>query len=54
MRLWPGSVGIVAMETVMKTLVVTGGSTGIGAATAQAFVAHGWQVLSLARRACPV
>lgn len=38
----------------MKTLVVTGGSTGIGAATAQTFLAAGWQVISLARRPCPV
>jgi len=54
MRLGPRSVGVVAMEAHMKTLIVTGGSTGIGAATAQIFVANGWQVLTLARRPCPV
>lgn len=39
---------------VPRTLVVTGGSTGIGAATAAAFVRAGWSVVSLARRPCPV
>jgi len=42
------------MEAHMKTLVVTGGSTGIGAATARTFLAAGWQVISLSRRPCPV
>jgi NAD(P)-dependent dehydrogenase (short-subunit alcohol dehydrogenase family) len=37
-----------------RTLVVTGGSTGIGAATAAAFSQAGWSVVSLARRPCPV
>jgi NAD(P)-dependent dehydrogenase (short-subunit alcohol dehydrogenase family) len=37
-----------------RTLVVTGGSTGIGAATAAVFHAAGWSVVSLARRPCPV
>jgi 3-oxoacyl-[acyl-carrier protein] reductase len=37
-----------------RTLVVTGGSTGIGAATAAAFLRSGWSVVSLARRPCPV
>jgi NAD(P)-dependent dehydrogenase (short-subunit alcohol dehydrogenase family) len=36
------------------TLVVTGGSVGIGAATAQAFANAGWKVVCLARRPCPV
>ncbi len=37
----------------MKHLVITGGSTGIGRATAEAFLAHGWRVTSLSRRPCP-
>jgi NAD(P)-dependent dehydrogenase (short-subunit alcohol dehydrogenase family) len=37
-----------------RTLVVTGGSTGIGAATAAVFLQAGWKVLSLSRRPCPV
>jgi NAD(P)-dependent dehydrogenase (short-subunit alcohol dehydrogenase family) len=37
-----------------RTLVVTGGSTGIGAATAAAFHAAGWAVVALSRRPCPV
>ena len=36
------------------TLVITGGSTGIGAATAHRFIGAGWRVISLARRPCPV
>jgi 3-oxoacyl-[acyl-carrier protein] reductase len=47
-------VGVVEVEGIMKTLIVTGGSTGIGAATAQTFLAAGWQVISLSRRPCPV
>jgi 3-oxoacyl-[acyl-carrier protein] reductase len=35
------------------TLIVTGGSTGIGRATAARFLREGWRVFSLARRACP-
>ncbi len=38
----------------MSTLVITGGSAGIGAATAAAFRGAGWKVVSLARRPCPV
>ncbi len=38
----------------MKTMVVTGGSAGIGAAAARLFREAGWQVISLARRPCPV
>lgn len=41
-------------STTARTLVVTGGSTGIGAATAATFVRAGWKVVSLARRPCPV
>ena len=37
-----------------KTLVVTGGSVGVGAATASAFALAGWKVVSIARRPCPV
>lgn len=33
----------------MKTLLITGGSSGIGLATVQLFVAHGWQVYELSR-----
>lgn len=33
----------------MKTLVLTGGSSGIGLATVQLFAQHGWQVFELSR-----
>jgi 3-oxoacyl-[acyl-carrier protein] reductase len=35
-------------------LVITGGSAGIGAATALRFREAGWQVINLSRRPCPV
>ncbi len=38
----------------MKTLVITGGSSGIGLATAQAFLDDGYQVVNLSRRKCPL
>ena len=38
----------------MKKAIITGASSGIGAATARKFLAADYQVLSLARRACPV
>jgi 3-oxoacyl-[acyl-carrier protein] reductase len=46
--------GVVAVEAIMKTMVITGGSAGIGAAAARLFHQAGWQVFSLARRPCPV
>jgi len=42
------------MSVARPTLVVTGGSSGIGSATAQAFKDAGWRVICLARRPCPV
>jgi len=40
-----------SLETKMtKTILVTGASSGIGAATAQKFLAEGWNVAMLARR----
>lgn len=38
----------------MKWLIITGASRGIGLATAEAFLAAGWQVISLARTFCPL
>ena len=37
----------------VKLAVVTGGSAGIGLATAQAFLAAGYKVATLSRRPCP-
>lgn len=34
-----------------KRVVVTGASSGIGAATARLFASHGWEVIAVARRA---
>lgn len=38
----------------MKTILITGASSGIGHATAQTFLANGWRVGCLARRAEPL
>ncbi|HLN49396.1 MAG TPA: SDR family oxidoreductase [Steroidobacteraceae bacterium] len=38
----------------MKRVVLTGASSGIGLATAQAFVEEGYEVISIARRPCPL
>jgi 3-oxoacyl-[acyl-carrier protein] reductase len=38
----------------MKYMLVTGGSAGIGAATAERFVESGYSVINLSRRDCPV
>jgi 3-oxoacyl-[acyl-carrier protein] reductase len=38
----------------MKYMLVTGGSAGIGAATARRFVEAGYGVINLSRRDCPV
>lgn len=38
----------------MKTAIITGASVGIGRATAAAFLASGYHVFNLSRRACPL
>jgi 3-oxoacyl-[acyl-carrier protein] reductase len=38
----------------MKAAIITGASVGIGQATAEAFLAEGYQVFNLSRRACAV
>jgi 3-oxoacyl-[acyl-carrier protein] reductase len=38
----------------MKRVVLTGASSGIGLATAQAFLGEGYEVISIARRPCPL
>lgn len=38
----------------MKTLVITGGSSGIGKATASLFAERGWRVFELSRHGLPV
>jgi NAD(P)-dependent dehydrogenase (short-subunit alcohol dehydrogenase family) len=38
----------------MKRVLLTGASSGIGLATAEAFLGRGYEVISLARRACPL
>ena len=37
----------------MKLLIITGASSGIGLACAQAFLADGYSAINLSRRACP-
>lgn len=38
----------------MQTIVITGGSSGIGLATVRLFAAKGWQVFALSRHAVPL
>ena len=38
----------------MKLLVITGASSGIGLACAEAFIASGYQVVNISRRPCPI
>ena len=38
----------------VKRVVMTGGSSGIGLATAQAFLDDGYEVISISRRDCPL
>ncbi len=42
------------MEKHMKTLLITGASSGIGLHTAQKFLANDFEVVNLSRRRCPL
>ena len=42
------------MEATLKLAIVTGASAGIGLATAERFLDHGYSVVNLSRRPCPL
>ena len=42
------------MEATLKLAIVTGASAGIGLATAEKFLDHGYEVVNLSRRPCPL
>ena len=42
------------MEATLKLAIVTGASAGIGLATAEKFLDHGYAVVNLSRRPCPL
>ena len=42
------------MKARARLLIITGASTGIGEATAQLFLAQGYEVVNVSRRPCPV
>ena len=42
------------LDIAVRVLVITGASAGIGTATAAVFLAHGYTVVNLSRRPCPV
>lgn len=41
-------------SAIVKLLIITGASAGIGTATAEAFLEAGYEVVNLSRRPCPV
>lgn len=46
--------GALVMEVTLKLAIVTGASAGIGLATARRFLQHGYSVVNLSRRVCPL
>ena len=46
--------GPLGMEATLKLAIVTGASAGIGLATAGRFLDHGYSVVNLSRRPCPL
>ena len=46
--------GQLHMEATLKLAIVTGASAGIGLATAEKFLDHGYEVVNLSRRPCPL
>lgn len=46
--------GRLDMEATLKLAIVTGASAGIGLATAEKFLDHGYEVVNLSRRPCPL
>ena len=46
--------GQLHMEAKLKLAIVTGASAGIGLATAEKFLDHGYEVVNLSRRPCPL
>lgn len=46
--------GLMQVGEIVKLLVITGASAGIGLATAQRFVDDGYDVVNLSRRRCPI
>ena len=46
--------GNLDLESAMRLAIVTGGSAGIGLATAERFLDRGYAVVNLSRRPCPI